>query len=128
MKKTIFNEDMIYAGTLVRSGYAISYASRALVVHSHNYGCLTQFKRNFDLAVSQQQYPEIFAGVRSESEGIRLVRQTAGYLWRIHKPWLIVYLIVQSGFKFMGYRFGRKYEKLPKCIIHLFTMNKAYWK
>ncbi|MBU9736554.1 glycosyltransferase [Diplocloster agilis] len=127
VKKTIFNEDMIYAGTLIREGYAVSYASKALVIHSHNYGCLTQFKRNFDLAVSQQQHPEVFSGVRSESEGIRLVKQTAGHLRRIHKPWLIVKLIVQSGFKFMGYRFGRNYEKLPKGVVKLFTMNKAYW-
>ena len=57
--------------------YAIAYVADAKVIHSHNYNCTQQFKRNFDLAVSQADHPEVFGGIRSESEGIRLVKQTA---------------------------------------------------
>ena len=45
-------------------------ARDAQVVHSHNYCALQQFHRNFDLAVSQTMHPEVFGGIRSESEGI----------------------------------------------------------
>lgn len=66
---TIFNEDMIFAGRLILDGGSVAYRADARVVHSHNYGCMQQFRRNFDLAVSQADHPEVFAGIRSESEG-----------------------------------------------------------
>ena len=124
---TIFNEDMIYAGNMVMAGYSVAYQADARVIHSHNYGNMQQFRRNFDLAVSQADHPEVFAGIRSESEGIRLVKNTALYLWKIHKPWLIPGMIVKSGFKFMGYRTGKRYQCLPRKVVLWCTMNPSYW-
>lgn len=128
VKHTIFNEDMIFAGGLVKAGYAVAYAADALVIHSHNYSGLQQFHRNFDLAVSQVDHPEVFGGVRSESEGIRMVKQSAAHCIRIRKPWLIVSLVFQSGCKYLGYKLGRNYRKLPKWLILKCTMNRSYWK
>ncbi len=128
IRKTIFNEDMIFAGKAIQDGYAIAYAADARVIHSHNYTYMQQFKRNFDLAVSQADHPEIFGMVRSESEGIRLVRTTAGYLIKKGKIWLIPDLILKSGFKYLGYRVGKQYQKLPKSAVMRCTMNPEYWK
>lgn len=128
ISKTIFNEDMIMAGSMITAGYAIQYAAEARVIHSHNYGYIQQLRRNFDLAVSQADHPEIFADVRSESEGIRLVKNTASYLIKIHKPWLIPDLIISSGFKYTGYRAGKAYRRLPMWLIRKLTMNPAYWE
>lgn len=126
---TIFNEDMIYAGRAVRErGQAIAYAADAKVIHSHNYGCVAQLKRNFDLAVSQADHPEVFGGVRSESEGIRLVKNTCAWLVHQKKAWLIPGVIVKSGFKYMGYLLGKRYRKLPMWMIRRVTMNREYWK
>jgi len=127
IKHTIFNEDMIYAGNLIQADYGIAYVSKAKVIHSHNYGIIQQFKRNFDLAVSQADHPEIFAGVKSEKEGIHFVKSCAAYLVSIGKPWLILHLVIQSGFKFLGYRLGKLYCFLPRSIILKCTMNQAYW-
>lgn len=124
---TIFNEDMIYAGKIVLKGYLIAYQADAKVFHSHNYGNVEQFKRNFDLAVSQADHPEIFGVVQSEKEGIRLVKDTANYLCKIHKPWLVIDLVIKSGFKFLGYRVGKEYKRLPKKVILKCTMNPSYW-
>ena len=98
------------------------------VIHSHNYGCAAQFHRNFDLAVSQADHPEVFAGIHSEGEGIRLVRQTARYLVTHRRPWLVPGLIVKSGFKYAGYRLGRCYRFLPVKLAAACSMNKEYWK
>ena len=98
-------------GHLVQAGYAIAYAADAKVVHSHNYGCLAQFHRNFDLGVSQAQHPEIFDAYPSEGEGIRMVKKSASYVCKIHKPWLLVTLFFQSGFKYVGYFLGKRYQK-----------------
>ena len=59
-KKTIFNEDMIFAGKIILNGGGIAYVPEARVIHSHNYGNIEQLRRNFDLAVSQAEHPEIF--------------------------------------------------------------------
>lgn len=128
VKKAIFNEDMIYAGHAVNAGYCIAYAADAQVRHSHNYTCMQQFRRNFDLGVSQAQHPEVFAVTSSESEGIRLVRDTIGHLGRTKKKRLIPYLIVSSGYKFMGYQLGKHYESLPGKMVKWCSSNKTYWE
>lgn len=125
---TIFNEDMIMAAGVIQAGYKIAYVAEAEVVHAHRYTYRQQFTRNFDLAVSQRQYRKIFDGLKSESEGIRLVKDTMKYLFSHGKWYLVPDLILQSGFKFLGYRFGKMYDKLPRFLVLRFTMNKAYWK
>lgn len=126
-RHTIFNEDMIYAGGLIKAGYAIAYVEKARVVHSHNYNGRQQFCRYFDLAVSQAEHPEIFGGVSSEDEGVRMVIKTAGHCIRIGKPWLIISLIIQSGCKYIGYRLGKNYRRLPQRVILKCTANRNYW-
>ncbi|MBD9014077.1 MAG: glycosyltransferase family 2 protein, partial [Lachnospiraceae bacterium] len=127
-KKTIFNEDMIFAGKIILNGGSIAYVPTARVIHSHNYGNLEQLHRNFDLAVSQAEHPEIFALASSESEGMKLVKQTAGYLVKSGHPWLLPELVVKSGFKFIGYRLGKAYRKLPESLVKRLSMNKNYWE
>ncbi len=127
-KKTIFNEDMIFAGKIIREGGSIAYRSDARVIHSHNYSALQQFHRNFDLAVSQTMHPEVFGAVPSESEGIRLVKQSMAYCLRIGKPWLIFQVLTQSTGKFLGYKLGRQYGRLPKRFVLWCTMNPDFWR
>lgn len=126
-RHTIFNEDMIFAAAAVKAGYQIAYAADAQVIHSHNYSSLAQLRRNFDLAVSQADHPEVFADVKSESEGIRLVRQTARWLIRSGHAALLPKLVTQSGFKYLGYRLGKNYRRLPRFLVLRLTMNRAYW-
>lgn len=128
IKKTIFNEDMIMASLLIENGKAIYYNAKAKVWHWHDYSAMEQLHRNFDLAVSQQTYGGLFLKVKSESEGIRLVIATIKYLLQIGNWYLIPKLVWQSGFKFIGYKMGRSYEKLPKWLIKKLTMNREYWE
>ncbi|MCD8013768.1 MAG: glycosyltransferase family 2 protein [Lachnospiraceae bacterium] len=127
-RHTIFNEDMIFAGRLVQSGKAIAYCADAEVIHSHNYSGVMQFHRNFDLGVSQAEHPEIFAAVRSESEGIDMVKKSASYVIRKQKPWLLFSLLWQSGCKYLGYRLGKNYRRLPEGVVRACSMNKNYWQ
>lgn len=124
---TIFNEDMIFAARAVKAGYRIAYAADAQVIHSHNYTARQQFSRNFDLGVSHAQYPEIFADVPPEGEGARLVKKTAVYLLK-HHPLLLPKLVMQSAAKLVGYRLGKRYEKLPAGLVRRLSMQKNYWK
>ena len=125
---TIFNEDMIFAGKRIYAGDKVAYVAEAKVIHSHNYTGRQQFHRNFDLAVSQAQHPEVFEGVPSEGEGIRMVKATAKYLLRNGYPWKVFTLVYQSGCKYIGYFLGKRYEKLPMWLILKCTSSKKYWK
>ena len=128
MDHAIFNEDMIYAGSMAKKGYGIAYQADARVYHSHNYSCSQQFHRNFDLGVSQAEHPEIFESVPSEGEGMKLVKQTLGYLVKSRHIWLIPQLVFQSGSKYLGYKMGKDYRKLSPKMILKCTMNREYWK
>ena len=128
VKKTIFNEDMLMAAKLVELGYTIMYTPEAKVYHSHNYSYKEQFKRNFDLAVSQKEYADVFDSVPSESEGIKMVLSTTKKLLKSGRFYLIPDLFLQSAFKYLGYRKGKKFDTLSHDKIMKYTMNKSYWK
>ena len=128
VKHTIFNEDMILAGTMIKQGGKIAYCAKAKVIHSHNYSAFQQFHRNFDLAVSQTMYPEVFGGIRSESEGIKLVKKSLSYCIKIGKPWLMIQVVTQSAGKFLGYKMGQQYRSLPMWLILRCTMSPSFWR
>lgn len=127
IRKTIFNEDMIYAGNAVKAGYKIAYAAEARVFHSHNYSASQQFHRNFDLGVSQAEHPEIFEAVKSESEGMKMVKLSIKHLWKTHHYLQIIQLFWHSAMKLIGYKLGKKYKKLSKTFVVKCSMNKKYW-
>lgn len=126
--RTIFNEDMILAAGLIRAGYGVAYAADAQVVHSHNYSGMQQLRRNFDLAVSQADHPEVFAGVASEGEGIRMVKETAAWLCESGHAYLLPKLFWQSGCKYLGYLLGKHYRIFPRFLARAITMNPRYWR
>ena len=128
VKHTIFNEDMLYAAKAVEAGYGVAYTAQAKVFHSHDYGYREQFHRNFDLGVSQAEHPEVFAAYPSESEGIRYVRQIIGHLKEVGLKRKIPHVILQSGFKYIGYWCGKHYHCLPRRMVVAMSSAKEYWK
>lgn len=127
-EKAIFNEDMLFAAKAVEAGYKIMYAAEARVLHSHNYSISQQFRRNFDLGVSQAEHPEVFKKVPSEKEGGRMVKETTEYLFTTGKVFLIPYFYLQCMGKYAGYFLGKHYKMLPKKTIKKCTANEAYWQ
>lgn len=126
--KTIFNEDMIFASRLIEEDWAIYYQADAKVWHWHDYSGKEQLKRNFDLAVSQKSWGGLFLQVKSESEGIRLVKSTIKWLLEKKDYKRIPGYIWMSGCKYLGYKLGYAYDKLPKSVILALTMNPSYWE
>ena len=123
----IFNEDMYMAAAAVQAGYRIAYAADAKVYHSHNYGNMMQLRRNFDNGVSQAMRPELFEHVSSTGEGKKLVKLTIEYLKEQKKVHLIPKLIVSSGFKYIGFKLGINYKRLPQSFVLKCTLNKEFW-
>ncbi len=128
VRRAIFNEDMIYAAGVMKKGYKIAYEAQAKVYHSHNYTNMQQLRRNFDLGVSQADHPEVFEGIPSESEGMKLVKKTTQYL-KEHKMMLrIPHFYMQCACKYLGYLLGKHYRKLPRKAILWLTSNREYWR
>jgi len=128
VRRTVFNEDMIFAHRAVTEGYRIAYSAEAKVKHSHNYSGTEQLRRNFDMGVSQADHPEVFDGISSESEGLKLLKTTAGRLISAGKWYLLPKMVWQSGMKYLGYRLGKKYRSLPEKTVLRLTMNPNYWR
>lgn len=128
VRHTLFNEDMIYAAGAVKAGYKIVYEADAKVVHSHNYTCMQQLRRNFDLGVSQAEHPEVFASVSSEGEGAAMIKKATEHLWKTGNKRLILKLYIDSAFKYAGYLLGKHYKMLPEKLVLKCTMSKEYWE
>lgn len=124
---TLFNEDMLFAAKAIQGGYRIAYVAEAEVIHSHHYTNMQQFHRNFDIGVSQAEHPEVFESVPSTKEGKKLVKKTLQYLRVKKKFFKIPGFLVTCGYKFVGYKFGKNYEKLPEKWVMKFTTNREYW-
>ena len=124
----IFNEDMVFAYDAIKAGMGIYYSSEAKVVHSHEYTVKQQFKRNFDLGVSQAVHPEVFGNMKSEGEGKKLVKGCIKKLLSNHSAYLIPGFIVHCAARFLGYKLGRNYKHLSRRMIMMCTNNVEYWK
>lgn len=126
-EKTILNEDMIISSKFILSGKKIHYAANARVIHSHNYTYIQQFKRNFDIAVSLVDYNEILKYAKSESEGVKYVKEAIKHLIKIRKIYLIPHLIIDSGFRFIGYKAGMNYKRIPMRVVKKMSMHSFYF-
>lgn len=127
VRHTLFNEDMIFASNAIKAGYAVRYQADAKVIHSHNYSNSQQLHRNFDLGVSQNQHPEVFKGISSESEGKKLVAATTRKLINEKKALELPHFYMQCASKYAGYLLGKNYDKLPKKLVKKLTTNPKYF-
>lgn len=124
----LFNEDMLYAAKAVKSGYAVYYAADARVYHSHNFTNEQFFRRNFDLGVTQADHPEVFAGIPSEGEGMRLVKATVSYLKEIGRAYEIPFFFLNCASRYAGYFLGKHYRSFPKSWPAALSSNRDYWE
>ncbi len=126
-RPVIFNEDMIFASKLLEAGYSLAYAADARVFHSHSLSGKEQLRRNFDLGVSQAEDEEFFSRYPSEGEGIKMVKESLRELVHRRKYPMIFPLVWISGCKFIGYKLGRNYKKLPRRLVLRITTDPGYW-
>lgn len=125
---TIFNEDMIFGASLIEAGDTICYCAKARVYHTHNYGVTTQFKRSFDMAVSQKDYPEVFRKVSSEKEGIRYVKEATEYCMSQRRYGDLFLFLLDSAARYSGFLMGKHYKSLPEKMVLGCTLQPVYWE
>lgn len=126
-ERIILNEDMLLAGKLILTGYNVAYVSQAKVYHSHNYSYWQQFQRNFDIGVSLKMNPWILQYAKTEKEGLRYLKEQMRYLYKNKYYWQILNCLLDTGFRFMGYKAGINYNKLPLWLIKKLSMHSFFW-
>jgi rhamnosyltransferase len=124
---TIMNEDTYVAGKLLMSGWKIAYCAEAQVFHSHDYSFKDEFKRYFDIGVFHAQtawLQQTFGG--ASGEGLRFVISEIRYLLE-KSPLLLPSAVISTVLKWLGFKLGTLYKKLPPILLNIFSMHKAYW-
>lgn len=124
----IIAEDTYAGAKLLLAGYKIAYVADATVYHSHNYTILQEFKRYFDIGVFHKNESWIINEFGfAEGEGMKYVKSEITSLIKNKKIHLMPEFIIRNCFKFLGYKIGRNYKKLPVNIIKKISMHSAWW-
>ncbi len=124
----ILGEDAYVAMRMLTSGWRVRYCADALVRHSHDYSILAEMQRYFDFGVMHAQIPELLQQFgHPEGEGARFVLAELRYIAR-RAPWLLPEVAIRNSAKYLGYRLGRVFTRLPRGLCRRLSMTKVYWK
>ncbi|GAA4780035.1 O antigen biosynthesis rhamnosyltransferase RfbN [Olivibacter ginsenosidimutans] len=124
---TILGEDVITAGKIVLNGWQLAYVAEAKVYHSHSYTVSDEFKRYFDIGVFHAMNPWIFENFgHAESEGWKYVKSELRYVIR-HQPTALPKVLFSLGAKWLGYKLGLHYKRIPLSWRRSFSMVKGFW-
>jgi rhamnosyltransferase len=128
-RKLIMGEDTCVAAKILMAGHKIMYVAGAMVYHSHNYTVLQEFQRYFDIGVfhkSERWLIDEFG--KAEGEGIRYMQSLFAFLRRTNKYYLMPEAVVRNAVKYIGYKLGQNFDKLPASMIHKCSMHANFWK
>lgn len=126
-ENTILAEDMYLTAKIIKAGYKVVYAAEAEVKHSHNYTPWDEFRRYFDIGVFHACEPWIREEFgNATGEGKRFILSELMFLWKTAPLWIPLALI-SNACKFVGYKLGQKYRKLPWSWCRRLSMYRVYW-
>ncbi|MDR3694924.1 glycosyltransferase family 2 protein [Mucilaginibacter sp.] len=125
---SIMGEDAIVAAKMLMAGYKKAYVADATVYHSHSYTLTEEFKRYFDTRVFHEQNKWMIDKFgKPTGEGLKFIKSELQYV--IKNDFIsILKSITSIGAKWMGYKSGKYFKKLPIGILRKISMHKFYWK
>lgn len=123
----ILGEDTCVAVRMLLSGWRLRYCAEARVRHSHAYTIVQESQRYFDFGVLHSQLPELMSHFgAAEGEGARFVASELRYM-AAHAPWLTAAVLIRNGAKYVAYRAGRSFRRLPRRLCRRLSMTKVFW-
>lgn len=123
----ILGEDTCVAVKMLLSGWEVRYCADARVRHSHAYSIRQETQRYFDFGVLHAQLPELMRNFgAAEGEGARFVASELRYI-AANAPQLLAEVPVRNAAKYVGYRLGRMFTRLPTGLCRRLSMTKIYW-
>lgn len=127
LDNTILAEDMYLTAKMILSGYKVAYCAEATVFHSHNYTLKQEFQRYFDTGVFQRDQAWIQQTFgKAVSEGKKFVLSELKFLSK-NAPHLLPKALLSTFVKWVGFKLGYYYERLPYQWCRRLSMHKEYW-
>ena len=127
-EKLIMGEDTYAGARLLLAGYKIAYVADALVFHSHNYTVLQECRRYFDIgAFHKSEHWIIKEFGKAEGEGKRYIRSAYAFLRKRGEYSLIPEFVIRNTLKYISYKLGQNYDKLPDAIVRKLSMHSNFW-
>ena len=124
----ILGEDTYAGAKMILGDYKLAYVAEAKVYHSHSYTVWQEFKRYFDIGVFHKCESWILESFgKAEGEGMKYIKSEVKYLLGYGAWYLLPEWFVRNGMKYLGYKLGQKYEKLPKWLIKRLSMHHRWW-
>ncbi|MDB5017693.1 MAG: Rhamnosyltransferase [Mucilaginibacter sp.] len=124
---SIMGEDAIIAAKMLIAGLKKAYVAEATVYHSHSYTLDEEFKRYFDTRVFHEQNKWLINKFgRPTGEGIKFTKSELKYVF-MNDLKSIFKSITSLGSKWLGYKSGKYYKKIPTKVLRMLSMHKYYW-
>ena len=124
----IVTEDYDWAVRVLKKRYKLIYNSKSEVIHSHSYGLIRLFKRNFDIGVS---YKTVYNSKEKQDgffkKGIKIFGNEIKYLIKHRKFYLIPYAILKDATKFIAVTIGKNSNYIPNSINKRLSNYQRYW-
>jgi rhamnosyltransferase len=125
---SIMGEDAIVAAKMLQQGFKKAYVTDATAYHSHTYTLSEEFKRYFDTRVFHEQNTWLIESYgRPTGEGLKFVKSEIKYIVK-NDPKYLAKSIASLGAKWLGYKLGKHYNKMPLSILKKLSMHKHYWR
>lgn len=126
-EEVLLGEDTVVAAKLLKKGHYIAYVSEALVRHSHNYGLIQEFRRNFDIGLARQAYADLLKCNHGDHKrGLNYCMAMFKEL-ACEKPYLLPYAFIQTATKFLGYTLGKFMCNASDSYKKWFSSQDFYW-
>lgn len=124
----ILGEDVYTGAKIILNNYSLVYTAEAKVYHSHSYSIRQEFKRYFDIGVFHQSENWILKSFgKAEGEGLRYIKSEINYLLKKKAWYLIPQFFMRNGMKYLGYKLGQKYQKIPMYLVKKMSMHHRWW-
>lgn len=124
----ILGEDVYTGAKMILAGYSLAYIAEAKVYHSHSYSVWQEFQRYFDIGVFHKYESWILENFgKAEGEGMKYIKSEINYLLDNSAWYLLPEFLIRNGMKYIGYKLGKSYQKLPDWLIKKFSMHHRWW-
>ncbi|MEZ2334973.1 glycosyltransferase [Mucilaginibacter sp. RCC_168] len=125
---SIMGEDAIVAAKMLKAGFKKAYVANATVYHSHSYKLKEEFERYFDTRVFHEQNKWLIETYgKPIGEGIKFMKSELKYVFKNDLK-AVFKSTFSLGAKWLGYKAGGLYKKMPLWLLRKFSMHKFYWK
>jgi len=135
-RRVEFAEDQDWAKRVLEAGYKTVYVPDSIVIHSHHYGPVTNFRRYFEHAKAMKEifgkeefphFKSIFSATRrSMKDDFRFFRSEGGRSWGFLRwifPSLFWYLAA-----FTGLWLGTHLDKIPHKLREILSLQPSLIK